>query len=169
MLGVAAHFVSLELKNQSCLLALKQMKDSHTGTNIAATLGPILVEYGIVQQLEVFISDKIEVSDVTVRKVLKELRPDIEEPASRRACCMGHIINLAAKAFIWGKDVEAFEAVVESVDETAPSDSADLKKVWRSKGPPGKVHNICIFIKASSQRREDFERCFIGDKVLDGK
>ena len=72
-------------------------------------------------------------------------------PLQRRLRCAGHIINLAAKEMIHGKDPEAFEREAED-----PKHLIDQLKLWRSKGPIGKIHNITITIMRSSQRRQQF-------------
>ena len=49
------------------------------------------------------------------------------DPMASRSRCLGYIINLAAKAFIFGKNVDAFEAVVESVNESTPWDAPAMR------------------------------------------
>jgi hypothetical protein len=63
----------------------------------------------VVDRLGFFIGDNTSVNDTAIRVILGQLRPDIKEPDSRRVRCLGHIINLAAKAFLFGKDADAFE------------------------------------------------------------
>jgi hypothetical protein len=172
ILGIMAHYVNQDLRNESALLGFKRVKGSHSGENMAAAMAPVLEEFGVVPKLGVFVADNAQANDLAIVDVLKELRPDIQEPASRRARCMAHIINLAAKDFIFGNDVEAFEEAVKNVDEGAPLDSSPLKKAqeaWRLKGPIGKFHNVCVFIRASPQRREAFMKCCSGVAGVDGK
>ncbi|OLE52385.1 MAG: hypothetical protein AUG51_18275 [Acidobacteria bacterium 13_1_20CM_3_53_8] len=65
--------------------------------------------------------------------------------------CLGHIINLAAKAFLFGKDSEAFE--IESDAAHVLSHLEKLRELWLRKGPLGKLHNTLIFIMRTPQRR----------------
>ena len=44
--------------------------------------------------------------------LIQQLRPR-EDKAGRRVRCFGHILNLAAQAFIYGKENEAFVSEVE--------------------------------------------------------
>jgi hypothetical protein len=73
-----------------------------------------------------------------------------------------HIINLAAKAFLFANSVEAFETVTEGLDETSVDlDSETIKKAqaaWRGKGVVGKLHNVAVYIRSSPQRREAFKK-----------
>jgi hypothetical protein len=94
---------------------------------------------------------------------VRQLRPDeASNPGARRSRCLGHIINLAAKAFILGNDVEAFEdriTLAAENDGRLGQDELDLareQEEWRSRGPVGKFHNIVVFIRATSQRRQAF-------------
>ena len=52
--------------------------------------------------------DNISSNDVCVRKILTKLQPNLD-PEKCRLRCFGHIVNLAAKAFLFGKDPESFE------------------------------------------------------------
>jgi hypothetical protein len=72
----------------------------------------------------------------------------------RRLRCLGHVINLAAKAFLYGKEFDAFEKDIDTVKEH--SEILKELQLWRKRGPVGKLHNIIIFICRSPQRREKF-------------
>ena len=72
----------------------------------------------------------------------------------RRLRCLGHVINLAAKAFLYGKEFDAFEKNIDTVKEH--SEILKELQLWRKRGPVGKLHNIIIFICRSPQRREKF-------------
>ena len=63
---------------------------------------------------------------------------------SRRLYCLGHVINLAAKAFLYGTEFDAFEKDIESTKEY--SDLLRELTLWRKRGPISKLHNIVIFI-----------------------
>lgn len=84
---------------------------------------------------------------------------------SRRARCIAHIINLAAKAFVFGEDCEAF--INEMSDNSLVDEEAlQLERAqWRKQGVIGKFHNICRFIRQSPQRRQEFVK--LVQKTLD--
>ena len=67
---------------------------------------------------------------------------------------MGHIINLIAKAFLFGNKSESFEADVAVAEDI--SDLEGAMKLWRNQGAIGKLHNVIRFIRASPQRKELF-------------
>jgi hypothetical protein len=48
-----------------------------------------------------------------VQEILKQLRPELDLQ-KRCLCCFGHIVNLAAKAFLFGEKAEAFEFKMDS-------------------------------------------------------
>ena len=116
-----------------------------------------------------FVCDNVESNDVAVRFVLAELCPSVTA-SKRRSRCLGHIINLAAKAFLFGNDVEAFEAVADTDNFALESVAAQkAQDEWRKKGPVGKVHNIVIYIRSSTLRREAYRGMRVGDDDIDGK
>jgi hypothetical protein len=171
--GICAHFVGPECRNRSVLIGLKRMKYSHSGESTAEQIVPVLQEFGVVgERVGVFVADNAEVNDVAIKEILQQLRPDIKDPRTRRGRCLGHILNLAAQAFIFGKDVAAFEESTLGVDESTPIVSERMKKAqkaWRERGSIGKLHNIIVSIRISPQRRERFMSCTTGDPEIDGK
>jgi hypothetical protein len=68
--------------------------------------------------------------------------------------CLGHIINLAAKAFLFGKDADAFEDGTDTARKNGHLEA--LREEWRKQGPVGKLHNTIKFIRMTPQRREAF-------------
>jgi hypothetical protein len=73
---------------------------------------------------------------------------------ARRLRCLGHVINLSAKAFLFGTEYDAFEKDIESTKEK--SELLQELKLWRRRGPVGRLHNIITYICRSPQRREKF-------------
>jgi hypothetical protein len=113
------------------------------------------------KQLGFFIADNASVNDVAIRLILAHLRPDLKNPDSRRVRCLGHIINLVAKAFLFGKDADAFEEDSQTKKERSKLEA--VRELWRKKGPLGKFHNTISFIRKNPQRREAFlETCGSG-------
>ena len=70
----------------------------------------------------------------------------------RHVRCAGHILNLVAKAILFGSDVNAFESELQDLSFV----EQELGK-WRKKGPTGKLHNVVKYTTASPQRIEAFE------------
>ena len=94
------------------------------------------------------------------------------EPSKQRLCCSCHIINLVAKAILYGCNIDCiddaledddsdlatipgvshFEAVLRSKDEVAKL------QAWRKKGPIGKLHIVVRHARASPARRQLFKQ-----------
>jgi hypothetical protein len=90
----------------------------------------------------------VDLNDAVWREVLKVLHPE-RNPKASWSRCLGYIINLAAKAFLLGKNIEAFKATVNAINDLTPQDSEIIKKAqdaWRKKGPAGKIHNIVTYV-----------------------
>lgn len=80
-------------------------------------------------------------------------RFDIQyDPKSHRLRCQGHIINLAARAFLFVTNDEKLEK------DDAGTYNVTIKEIetWRLKGPLGKLHNFVVFIQRSVQRSQKF-------------
>ena len=126
MCGVAAHFIGHEGYVQTVLLALRRMMGPHGGEQIAEIIIEVILEFVFSKRLGVYVGDNAESNDTAWKAVLSVLHPD-RDPKATRSRCLGHIINLAAKVFIFGKKVAAFEAVVDAVNDVAPQDSPAIR------------------------------------------
>jgi hypothetical protein len=169
VVGIVAHYLDKNLKVQNHLIGMRRVSGTHSGENIAEAMIPVLQEMGVVFRLGYFIGDNHDANATCLRAICRRLRPDIKDPDSRRVRCLGHILNLAAKAFLFGKDADAFEDATNSKREKGHI--AELRKEWRKKGPVGKFHNSILHIRASPQRQEEFAELLVGiiEKDLEGK
>jgi hypothetical protein len=163
--GIVAHYLDKELKARSYLIGLRRVKGAHSGENIAEAMIPVLEELQIVSKLGFFICDNASNNDTCIRTLLRQLRPDIKDPDSRRVRCLGHIINLSAKAFLFGKDPDAFELTTNDAREIGQLEA--LRAMWRKLGPVGKFHNTIKFIRITPQRREEFLGLLKGEIASD--
>jgi hypothetical protein len=93
LVGVVFHYLSEDLKASSLLAGMRRLKGSHTGENITEVVIPIILEMGIQDRLGYFVGDNASSNNTAIRAILNELRPDIEDPDSRRVRCFGYIIN----------------------------------------------------------------------------
>jgi hypothetical protein len=153
MIAIVAHYVSHTGEAKDCLLGLKRVLGTHSGENMARSTTAIIEDYELVDRLGYFMLDNIKSNDTCVREILAKLRPDLD-PKKRRLRCFGHIVNLAAKAFLFGKDPEAFEVEADSYARLQQEDKE--LEAWRRLGPIGKLHNVVVYIRKTPQRREAF-------------
>lgn len=77
---------------------------------------------------------------------------------------MGHIINLAAQAFLCGGDPEAFE--VDVLSAAFIRREQQVLNLWLKKRPVGKLHNIVKITRHTSGRRKEFLATKAGDNVI---
>ena len=106
------------------------------------------------KRLRVYVGDNASNINTAVRFLIRRFHPkEAKNLSVRRLRCFGHIINLAAKAFLFGNDCEAFIDDVEVAERATARDERYLaaeQVKWRSRGPVGKFHNIVAYIRASS-------------------
>lgn len=148
------------------MIALCQIKSSHSGENIAYTLEQIIKEYDITNQLGYFVFDNAESNDACVKALLQLIVPYLQKK-HHRLQCMGHIINLAAQALLFGKIPGVIEAEIH-LARALEQEQKELE-IWRRKGPIGKLHNLVKYIRRSPQRREQFLDTSVGDLVHDAE
>lgn len=88
-------------------------------------------------------------------EALASILPDFN-PRWQRLRCIGHIINLIVKAFLFGKGVSRMQK------DLAGASDDNAFQIWGKMGPIGKAHNICVYINRNDQRREAFRSCITG-------
>lgn len=153
LIGVVAHYMASNGEVKATLLGLRRLRGAHSGENMAEVVLEVLRDYGIESKIGYFVLDNVASNDVCVRELVQYLSPFIKAE-HRRLRCFGHVINLAAKAFLYGSDVESFE-VETKVAKKLEMVQKELD-LWRKKGPVGKVHNIAVHSRKTPQRRENF-------------
>jgi hypothetical protein len=151
IVGIVAHYLDKDLVVQSTLIGMRRVKGAHTGENIAEAMIPVLVEMGVVSKLGFFVGDNAGNKDTCWRAIYRKLRPDIKAPDNRRERCLGHILNLAAKAFLFGKD-RCRRIRGRHNQKRSNAYIEKLRELWRKKGPVGKFHNTVLHIRVTPQR-----------------
>ena len=101
------------------------MEGNHEGTSIANAVVAVILQYEIQGNLGVFISDNDPANDVATKSIVQQLKL-MPVYWNRRARCFGHVINLAAKGFLFGADTKAFEAIAALEEDEGLVDSAVL-------------------------------------------
>jgi hypothetical protein len=160
IVSVVGHFMGPNYKVETTLLGLRRLRGKHTGENIAEAVVAVVQKYGLTSdQIGWFILDNASSNDTCVAEILKALGIN-DTVEHRRLRCLGHIINLAAKAFLFGANSDVFEKEIDSVQLEEEQVELDI---WRKRGPVGKLHNVVKYIRSTPQRREEFEDIVRGE------
>jgi hypothetical protein len=94
------------LQAKSLLLGLKEVKGSHLSENLTANYLPVIADFDLNGKIKYFMSDNVGSNNLAVKAFCKKLKP--KNSIARRLRCLGHIINLAAKAFLFNKEEGGF-------------------------------------------------------------
>ena len=76
------------------------------------------------------------------------------DPIAHRLRCLSHVINLVVRAFMYGTGVDAFELDIASLH--THQKEVDELVAWRKRGALGTLHNVCVWICRTPQRRDEF-------------
>ena len=113
------------------------------GENIAEAIVKVIHIYELPSsQIGWFVLDNASSNDTCVAEILKALQID-DTVEHRRLRCLGHIINLAAQAFLFGSEASAFEREIGRAQYEEDKKELEL---WRKRGPVGKLHNVVKYI-----------------------
>jgi hypothetical protein len=148
--GIVVHFIDGNGKLRQFLLSIPRLVGSHKGTNIAADVAAIILEFDLQNRVGYFVLDNAENNDTCMQTLGEVFQFKWRE---RRLRCAGHVINLVARQILFGKNPDALQLEVQEAKE-------ELKELelWRKKGPIGKLHNIVTYIRHSDQRNQLFKK-----------
>ncbi|TKA67460.1 hypothetical protein B0A49_09354 [Cryomyces minteri] len=149
LLGVVAHFLDENHKQQTALLGLPRLRGSHSGVNIAETLATIIQKYDISFKLGYFQMDNASNNNTCI----DHLATLLPLPMKAHLRCMGHIINLVVQAILFGKGINT------SKRELLGCSDKDRFTLWKQLHAIGKIHNTVRDILRSEARRRDFAEC----------
>ncbi|KAM7208988.1 hypothetical protein V8F06_014906 [Rhypophila decipiens] len=155
IMAIVGHFANANLEYKTRLLAMPRVSGVHSGENLAPYLLRAIEDYDLQGRLEYFQSDNHEVNDVIVRLLANRL--GTFKDGNRRIRCIGHIINLIAKAFIEGASKNLLSSAASQ--RQAPmteKEEADFLEQWGGRGPIGKLHNLVHWVRKTPQRRDAF-------------
>ncbi|KAM4063996.1 pol-like protein [Hirsutella rhossiliensis] len=164
-LGLHAHYLDASYQVQSRLLALRRVWGSHSGDNQASTIYNIFGEYGIRDRIGAGVCDNVSSNDTCLASLYRQLSPVMteEDASNHRTRCFGHIINLAARAFLWGKDPDSFEreAFTEAAFQVKEPRSTPRAGQGRGRERHLPQHTRDAYTGASSkaERLDDHRRC----------
>ena len=91
------------------LIGLRRVRGAYTGEVILERLIEILKDFNIIENLGYIMADNDAINDKVVRLVLKELRLNIKNLAQRRVRCIGYMLNLVYKAFLFNHSTAVLE------------------------------------------------------------
>ncbi|KAM3450151.1 hypothetical protein NHJ6243_009855, partial [Beauveria neobassiana] len=123
--------------NKPCKIAIgvPELSSRHSGANIAIQILDVIDQYAIRDKVGYFTLDNAENNDTAMDEIGKDLGFD---GRMRRGRCFGHILNLSAKALLFGKNLGAFETELTGEALLAEAEY----ELWQKRGPVGKIHNI---------------------------
>lgn len=127
LLGIVLHYLDDSSDVVHVLGGLRRVRGTHSGENVAAVVISFIREMDFEAKLRYFIGDNASTNDTCWHAVLTEIGTLFGAAASRIRC-LGHIINLIAKDFIFS-DSKAFLNETASKDDRDAAD--DLRRVWR--------------------------------------
>ena len=85
------------------LIAIRQLKGPHTGENQAEIIIQVIQEFHLHKHVGYFVTDNASNNDTAIDIVVAYFFPNMptKQRRARRLRCLGHVINLSAKAFLF--------------------------------------------------------------------
>ena len=142
IMGIQAQYIDSKWRQQCVTIDLQHLRGAHDGRNLASAMGETIDTYRIAKSLGYIVLDNASNNNTLLAHLAEDLRQqDVEwDPIHHHIRCFGHVVNLAASAFIY-------------VDRAELPEVEDAEG-WRRFGCLGKLHNLVIYIQSSPQRQE---------------
>uniref|UniRef100_A0A0D2Y9K8 Uncharacterized protein n=1 Tax=Fusarium oxysporum (strain Fo5176) TaxID=660025 RepID=A0A0D2Y9K8_FUSOF len=141
------------------LISLEKLSGSHGGENQAILMAKVIRKYGLEKKIRFFTADNADPCDTYIQALLKMFNPRASPTGlkglegERRICCVSHILNLSAKAFLEGDSSDIFDSHIAEKDQKK---ERELLREWRKRGPIRKLYNLVYWIRRNPQRKELF-------------
>ena len=161
LLAITAHWTSAEYKAEATLLAIRELKEEHTGENIAQWIHIVVKEYGVMDKLGYFVMDNAGNNDTALVSLNRRIMEDGGEGfdlEARQLRCFAHTINLVVKELMFGKRKAPKQKSEspEDTNKTAKQRKQEERAQWRTLGALGKAHNICKEIQINPQHHNTY-------------
>lgn len=175
-MAICAQFVDANYKLKKVLLGLPQLRYRHGGEFQSRLLFDSLRTYDVARKIGYVVGDNHQGNDKCLKHLSTSLDAEYQHefnPKQRRIRCIAHVINLALEAFMFAKNKTALSAVLDLTFENEdpdvdPSIAATLQdqlsantgrgslteQGWRSIGPLGKLHNLAVALRNSTQLQD---------------
>ena len=140
LLAITAHWTSAEHKAEATLLAIRELKEEHTGKNIAEKIYAVIKEYSISNKLGYFVMDNASNNDtalVSLNKRIIEDGGDGFDSEMHQIRCFAHTINLVVKELMFGKRKALKPKSELSEDQSLQQQKEDERAQWRALGALG--------------------------------
>src|SRR6266511_4354638 len=110
-MAVVIYYVDKFYKVRTRLIALRYLHGGHDGENQVILLMEIIKKYGLKNLFGYFVSDNAISCDTAIDAILYTLFLVLSAAlrSERRLRYYDHVINLAVRAFLWGKNNNSFE------------------------------------------------------------
>lgn len=128
---------------RTIVLTVRNIHEDHSGKNQAKVIILVIDKYALKKKLGYFITNNTSSNNIYIAEIIDLIWPDLDLE-KRRHWCMGYIINLIAKVFIYGNKLETFKADIAITKNINDLEAA--MKLWRKQDAIGKLHNLIWFI-----------------------
>jgi hypothetical protein len=170
--AIVVHWADADSRQvESALLSLKEFKGSHGGEEQARVFLDVIEKAELPKDLLGFFTmDNATSNDKMLRYIANEIEGF--DPVLRRIRCFGHVINLVIQAFLFGaknrsgddldSQHEAINLAIQEVGKLSKEASQDIRnkvemaREWRKLGSLGKLHNLNVWMRASTERYQAF-------------
>ncbi|XP_078447621.1 putative transcriptional regulator tpeD [Wolffia australiana] len=99
LLGITAHWVDNNWKIRELLLGLRQIKGSHSGSNLVTLVVEVAYHYGIESKICAITTDNASNNKTMIASIVQQLKPvNPQFTIDRHVLCFAHILNLVVQA-----------------------------------------------------------------------
>jgi hypothetical protein len=161
--AITARWVNPTGQLKKALLALKDMPSGHAGSEVSKALFATLEQYEIIDKIGYITSDNHSANDTMSYHLSELLKVEgvTWDPVRHRCRCLGHIINLAAQAFMTASSQKAIDDAIEFVrNSQTTSDAEDIlaesEDGWQSANAIKKATQYVAFVRSSYSLINEF-------------
>ena len=116
-IDIIAYFLDAKKELHIIVFSVWNIHGNHGGKNQAKAIIPVINKYALKEKLGYFITNKAFSNNICIATITDLIWPNFDL-RERRLWYMEHIINLIAKAFIFGNKSKTFKADIAIAENT---------------------------------------------------
>jgi hypothetical protein len=123
---VVTYYLRANLTCKAILIRIKRVVGAHSRNNIAEAILQVIYKYVITEKIDYLQANNTRNNDTYTQAIFKAILLNVDL-AYYQLHCYSHIINLAAKAFLFSNKPDAFKLKIDNLKKLKLETRHELK------------------------------------------
>ncbi|KAJ9654036.1 hypothetical protein H2198_006891 [Neophaeococcomyces mojaviensis] len=109
---------------------MHRLRKKHSGEYQASTIALVIEKHDLIANIGLIVAENAADNGTTVKHLFARLQPTLTDTTGKQERCLAHIVNIAAKAYLYAKVGWKFEGEEEDETESHPDQLKPAEDAW---------------------------------------